>query len=115
MPIQANTPPIQMGAGETLVGAAVNVGPMIPTGVTLTGTPVMSILPDNSPDPSPTVTNPQVSVGTLTIRGESVAAGKAIQYTLTGNSAAKGNYVISFTCGSSNSGVFVGVIYLKIL
>ena len=104
-----------MGAGEVLVGAAISADPMIPSGVLLTGTPVMSILPDNTPAANPTATSPLVSVGTLTINGESVAAGKAIQFTLTGNSAAKGNYVISWSCGSDNSDTFKGTVNLKIV
>lgn len=107
MPLIA-TNQFNMGSGEVLVGAAVSVQGMLPTGVTLSGTPTLTITPSNAPDPTPTATSPAVSVIALTIFSIVVPAGEAIQYTLTGNSAAKGCYTLAWTCGGTDGSTYQG-------
>jgi len=114
MPLIA-TNEFNIGAGEVLVGAAVSVMGMLPSGVTLTGTPVLSVTPSNSPDPTPTATSPAVSSTALNIFGVTVPIAEAIQYTLTGNSAAKGCYTLSWSCGGTDGSTYQGTGRFRII
>lgn len=112
MPIQAQTPIVQIGSAEVLPGAAVSFAGMLRSGQTLTGTPTITVSPATS---TITCTSPTVSSTALTINGVSVATGEAVQFTLSGNAAPKGCYTVSISVSTSNSGTLQGVVQVKVI
>lgn len=56
--------------------------PLLDEGESLTGTPTVTITPSG-----PTVSNAAVNVAALTILGETVAIGKAVQFRVSGGSS----------------------------
>lgn len=115
MPISQETPTILIGPSEVLVGAAISVAGMLRDNESLSGTPSLTVTPSNSPDATPTATSPAVSASSLTINGEAVAAGEAIQFTLTGNSARKTMYTITWLCSTSGGSTLQGAVTFKIV
>ena len=70
------------------------------SGELLTGTPVLSVV---SPSVSPediTLSNPIVSTSILTISGQSVTIGEAVQFKVTGGTVANSPYTLGISCGT---------------
>lgn len=65
------------------------------SGELLTGTPIVTVLPSG-----PTLSNEAVNTATITIDGESHAAGEAVQFKMLGVTAGV-IYTITVTCGTN--------------
>ena len=87
----------QIAASETRM-VSVDFGPLLETGELLTGTPTLDEI--NSADL--TLASGQVNTGALTIDGESVAIGEAVQFLVSG-AQADTSYVVRVTCGTDAS------------
>ncbi len=88
---------------------AVSLANVLDSGETLTGTPTVSATPSGL-----TFSNAQVSVGTLTINGVSVAAGKAVQFRVSGGTSGV-RYNVEVTCGTTSSPAQTLVVELDLL
>lgn len=79
-------------------------------GDTLTGTPVVTGSADL------TITSEQVSVGTLTLNGVSVAAGLAVQFKVDASGATVGNtYTVTIVCDTSAGDTLEARISIKVI
>jgi hypothetical protein len=100
MPIGANTAPQQptLAVGETRV-VSVSFAGKLSDSETLTGTPTVT----EQTTTDLTIANKAVSTAALTIDGETVAAGEAVQFSVSGQLAATGSYTIAITCGTTST------------
>jgi hypothetical protein len=70
------------------------------SGETLTGTPTITIAPSSGTPP--TLSNKAVNTGALTINGQSVGIGQALQCLVTTTSSTTvGSYTITAQCGTN--------------
>lgn len=82
-----------MEAGETRI-ISVDYRGKLDSGELLTGAPTVSVSPSG-----PTISNEAVNTSSLTINGETVAAGEAVQFKITGATAGT-TYTITTKCGT---------------
>jgi len=86
----------EMGSGETRL-VSVDYRGKLDTGELLTGTPTVTISPSG-----PTISNEAVNTAALTIAGETVAIGQAVQFKITGVTAGT-TYTITTKCGTDST------------
>ena len=89
------TSPISVGATRVV---SLDLQDDLRSGVTLTGTPSVEEVGGSDL----VIDNKSVSSDSLTIDGRSVAAGKAIQFRVSGQKAGK-RYLIDVSCGTTGS------------
>ena len=85
---------------------AIDCSDMLDSGELLTGTPMIQC------SASLTITNQQVNASAVVINGQSVAAGKAIQFTVT--SGTPGSYAVEAKCSTDGSQVIEGRLKLLV-
>lgn len=100
MGIGANTAPQQptLAVGETRL-FSVSFAGKLSTSETLTGTPTVT----EQTTSDLTIANKAVSTTALTIDGETVAIGEAVQFTVAGQLAANSPYTVAITCGTTST------------
>ena len=91
----------QMSNGETK-NVAVSFDRELRSGVTLSGTPTITVSPTG-----PTLSNKVVSTADLTILGKLVLTGRAVQFRIAGAAATAGRYIVTITVSDSDGGVNV--------
>lgn len=106
----STAPQIQtMSAAETRL-VSVDFSGKLDSGELLTGTVTTTVSPTG-----PTISNAAVNSTTLTINGESVAAGQAVQFKITGVTAAT-EYVVTLTVAtdSTPAETLTGAVAIKV-
>lgn len=98
-------------AGET-VNVAVDLRGLLDTGELLTGTPTVEEVDPNSPGDL-TLTNKVVNDAALTINGESVAIGQAVQFTCAGGIAGV-TYTIRITVSTDSTPAQVRIVNIRL-
>lgn len=85
-----------IAAGETRI-VSVDYRGKLDSGELLTGTPTVTISPSG-----PTISNESVNAAALTINGETVAIGQAVQFKITGVTAGV-TYNITTVCSTDST------------
>lgn len=93
----SDAPQIGTKKASEVRNAAVDFSGKLDSGESLTGTPTVTATPSGL-----TFANVAVSTGTLTINGSSVAAGKAVQFKVTGGTSYL-MYDVSVSCGTNST------------
>jgi len=99
-------PQIHSMSTEEVRHVAVDMSGKLDTGETLTGTPTVTS------GSNQTITNKAVSTAELTINGETVAAGLAVQFTL--DATAESIDTVYIQCGTSASQTIDGEIIVNV-
>lgn len=87
--------PVQYKTPTEVLGVSVDMRSKLRQGELLTGTPTITVT-------GPTASSPAVSTSPLLINGDTVEAGKAVTFTVSGGSA-NTTYSIHVSCGTSAS------------
>ncbi len=90
-------PQVQQKAASEVRNVAVSFAGKLDDGELLTGTPTVTVSPTG-----PTIASESVSAEALTINGESVAAGAAVQFRVSGGTAGV-TYTITVSCATDAS------------
>jgi hypothetical protein len=95
MPTWNTVPHQRTKTAAEVRNAAVSFVGKLDSGELLTGTPTVTVSPSG-----PTLSNKAVNTAQLTIDGQTVAIGQAVQFSVSGGTAGT-SYVITVQCGTT--------------